>query len=387
MTALLIVASSGALASTIQMENLNRDLMRGWDVKFTDSKYRDLNIHFNESKVKPRWSEIIDDAGLRYGLAYLVDMENEQLIITRANDGIINSGIHYVQPRILEQQNRYNWHDLLAQANLELSQHQYDIEFEADLRKAAEVKETRREIESRVTWSRNYHKNKYDTEVAKNNELTNRIIEQNKKLTTQKIAKNDQLTKDTIAKNNQTLLNSLTKNERDHARRIEILNKRQMQIDKEHKAKTSALEEQKRAAEIKKAEYTALIEHTEKNAQAAELQQKYFPDSKRYVPSGKAATSIANYLLRHWDYRLNWSDELVVEDSLKSLRINQPIRFSDSIKDADLRRDVSIIACTLTRDTPHLSFYTEIDPDSRIIFMQLHQTSEDLRQQLISQCY
>lgn len=390
----LAIVSCSAFASTVQMNDLDKELMPGWDIHFTDSNYRNLNLHFNDQKEMPRWAEIIDDAGQRYGLAYLIDMENESLIVTRANTGFLNAGVHYVQPRITEQQNRYNWNDLLSKANFESSQFSYQQKLNADLKRSAFEKQTEIELEQRATWYRNYEQDKFQKKTAANNKTLSEHLEKSRlqmlalrrsyRDRTVKL-EGDYKSKERHLQNN---FNEQALNlEQERNQLVLSMEEKEVELELAHALKMESLTEEQKLAAEEKAKYKALINHTEKNAQAAELQSKYFPQADRYVASGSARSALGRFFLRYWNYELVWSDELVLENTLKQLQVAKPIRFTDSIQEADLRRDVSVIACTLTRDTPYLTFYTEIDPSSRVVFMQLHQTSEDLRKQIISQCY
>ncbi|MBF4371455.1 hypothetical protein EAY04_26055, partial [Vibrio anguillarum] len=88
-------------------------------------------------------------------------------------------------------------------------------------------------------------------------------------------------------------------------------------------------------------------------------------------------------LQTNWRYNLSWSTELVDEESMKPIRFDYPLHFNEE----DLNSDVSLIVCTLTRDIPGLSIYAEVDPSNRLVYMQLHKTTQSIRNRIISQCF
>ncbi len=380
---LMVFLSVSSSAMTVKMNDLNEDVMKGWELHFTDSSYRNLAVHFDDTKAHPQWSTIVDDAAKRYGLAYLLDLENEKVIVTRANSGFLDAGIHYVQPRIVEQQKRYKWNDLIAKAATEKAEYNYQVKLDKQLQREAFEHQNKVQVEQRAAYTRQHYKKKLEKELA---------------------------VRDDLVKTEMSKLRNA------HAQKVATLNKQRTDLEQEYEVKSDALKEtyavkeqrmrdhfdaqtKKLTAEKEqlalereqvltaKTKYETLLHNTERNATAQRIQEQYFPDTDRFVSNGRAEPALREFFLRYWDYKLVWSNELVIEDSLKNLHIANPIRFADGAEEVDLRKDVSVIACTLTRDTPHLSFYSELDPANRVVFMQLHQTSEEMRKQIISQCY
>lgn len=384
--AMMATVTLSVNAMTIKMNELNNDLMREWDILFTNSSYRELPVHFDDIKSKPQWSAILNDAGHRYGIAYLLDMESKQLVVTRANSAFLSAGIHYVIPRINEQNLRYDWDKQLRAGIKEQSEHKFSLEQAEKRQEQAIIARNQQQVDDRVAAQRKA----LDKQRL---EMKQELAEHKSKLEQQLSRYNASKIKFDIAKveyekfkaEAQTAqVQSLAQQK--HFIQLETDLKREMQQNEQNlKLATEQLASEKVAYQRQvDQKYANRVQGLKDDQLAVDrLKAAYYPDAARTLAKGDAQQNISEFLQTNWRYNLSWSTELVDEESIKPIRFDYPLHFNEE----DLNSDVSLIVCTLTRDIPGLSIYAEVDPSNRVVYMQLHKTTQSIRNRIISQCF
>lgn len=96
-------------------EQSTKVLMPTWAIHYTDNRIRSFPVRYKTFKYEPRWSEIYNDFGVRFGVAVLADMRNQTLVLTWA-DEFKKPGLHYVQSKVRHERERYGWDAMLATA-------------------------------------------------------------------------------------------------------------------------------------------------------------------------------------------------------------------------------------------------------------------------------
>lgn len=367
-----LIVSFSSQAMSVRMNEINPKLIEGWRVLYTDSKYRDLSLHFESSKYQIDWTSILDDAGLRYGLAYLVDMDKQELLITQANTGLLKAGVHFVQPHIIEQSNRYRWPALYQAGLTELSQYDFDQKVAENERFLEQQRLTQAEINRRVKTTRDNLQASYDRKseklttdyAAKQKRLSDTYSKKEKNLSQQRqIIANIKRSNDLKTKSLNNLESKLANQKMLQATQQKVISAKEKAINEKEKT----LNQQIIAQEI-----------ITKN-----LRDKYYPSDSRYIPKGNAEANIREFLKNNWKYELKWADSAVQDIVYNELVFINDLHF----KQFDLKKDISQIVCTLTRDNDEISFYADIDAGSRVVYLQLHATTDDIRKRIISDCF
>lgn len=367
-----LTVSATSSAMSVRMDNLDSELMAGWKVLFTDTKYRNLDLHYDDGKISPDWPDILDDAGRRYGIAYLVDMENQELLVTQANNGFMNSGIHYIQPNILEQSNRYRWPTLYQAGLTELSQFAFNQKVAEEREFKEQQRQTALEINRRVETTKANLESSYQ---RKSDELMTLHTERQSKLTSE-IQRKEKI----LAEQRQQL-GQIRQENNERSKELARLEVEIAMLKQTLESQGKVL--QARAQAIEQKEVTLDQQIQEQTIITKNLRDKYYPSDTRYIPKGEAKSRIDQFLKDNWKYKLKWSDTAVQNEIYSDIVFVNDLHF----KQHDLQKDISQIVCTLTRDNDDISFYADIDAGSRIVYMQLHTTTENIRKRIISDCF
>lgn len=353
---MLLVSAYGAAAS-IQMSKINPALVQDWEVLYSDPKFRNLALHFADTKTSPQWTDILEDAGRRYGIAFLLNMEDKQIVLARANEGLLNPGVHYLQPSRLDQSQRYQWPVHFSEGLTERSQYAFNLKVEREEAQREADRQVKKEIDRRVLTTRQ------------------QLEESQKRQTEAYLAKLEQLNKEKMRLANIQKQLAKRQEEVEAAKRNNEIQTAQQQ------AQEKVLVAEREVLLRKQKTLDAQIQQQELITN--NLKNKYYPSDDRFIPKGSAEPAIRDFLQKHWKYGLVWSDEAVKDIWFDEVKFLNTLRFNEN----DLYKDVSDIVCTLTRDNAGISFYADIDTASRAVYLQLHAVSEDVRQRLIDTCF
>lgn len=403
-----------------------------WSIVYAQSQYRDLIIRYDQGRTQARWTEVMEEAGQRYGVAVLLDMENKVAIIVPSSDGV-RRGLHYVLTRVDEQARRYQWGKWMSEANKEADSFEFEKSQQLRASEIAQADANRREVTRRS----DIIESKYDKKVAENqrilesninmnNAMLNRNIdENNRQAAAQRKAMDAELArlrsdlaqskalfedrkrrmeeskvKFDIAKREYDVLRQATEADKvvTLAEQTALAEQR-LQLEEEEKAlatqvsqNSAALIEAKADMELKMAAYQKQLDEqymtrakqlADDEQRIAKLKSAYYPDAARTLHAGKASKVIEQFLNTYWQYNLSWSDNLLTQQRASQLNFTYPLHFDE----VDLGVDVSKIVCTLTRDVPGISIYAEIDDVSRLVIMQIHSSTEPVRKRILAQCY
>jgi len=331
--------------------DISTELLLGedWNVGYTKNSYRELVVNFSEERQIPtKWADVLDETGKRHGIAFLIDMEKHEILVTPI-DSFRTPGIHYVQSRILQQEQRYSWDKWQKAAREEQIEHLVAVERAERMNKERERAKVRFEYEQ-----------KYKERVA--------VVDKEKK---------------DYFKTVDVKLADLEKQENANALVRANLEQDKSQVRAQRKQLAEQIQQQeektKSIARLEKEKQDMIA----KESATQQLVAKYYPDVDRVLPAGDSKAQIDEFLNKYWGYHLSWSDDLINLKPTESISLSYPIYF----KGADLARDVSKIVCSLTRDVPGITIFSEIDPESRLVTMQMHKGSFAVRKQLLAQCF
>lgn len=153
---LVLTTSVNAIAGVTQMKfgEVTTQLMPAdWTMKFTHPQQREMLIRYNQSKIAPRWTQVIGDAAERYGLALLMDMSSKTAIVIPSGDQF-GPGLHYVQAHIPSEANRYHWAKWQNAADIEGVQYQASLQVRKQKELTAQQRANQTEVNRRVNIAR-----------------------------------------------------------------------------------------------------------------------------------------------------------------------------------------------------------------------------------------
>lgn len=371
-----------------------------WSLLFTDSDYRKLVIRYQNSKVKPRWTAVMDDAMRRYGVTMMVDFENSRAVVAPA-DGFRQPGLHYIHTQVPEQVVRYRWERIHKRALQEAASNDVDVQLARISKAKAQSEANQREVTRRVELARD----DFRVKIERNNQALAAAKATLQRAETVVQKKSQELTRSRVqydvakaeygkmeAKSQSALTKAeateitlqgervnLAETEEAFAREL-AKNERQLTFAKEQLVREKYAYQQKVDQQ-----YLLKVETlAEDEKKIAELKAAFYPDVARTLHAGEASESIQQFLATYWKYNLAWSDELVrTTPTLKVIELNYPLYFSN----VDLYDDISLIVCALTRDYEGLTIYAEVDAETRLVTMQLHRSNQKIRNRILRQCF
>jgi hypothetical protein len=350
-----------------------------WEIFYTRPEFRKVILNYSEDRqVAPKWSDILDDAGKRHGIAFLIDMEKYQLIATPI-DGFRTAGVHYVQSRITQHQNRYRWNYWIQESQKELAQHEIMV-----------ANQSQRQRDSELAVIRNEFESQYDTKVARLNEQSSAYNEQSAQLTDVR----NQLELEVAQQKASLMAQTDLYEKKSHEAEQAMVSARASEANS---IKTSdellALQDElKSDFNQKSSEYKNQLDQEYKDRQTTlakketnlqKVVDRYYPPVDRVLPAGDSHPQIKKFLSKYWGYGLSWSDNLLDQNMRSNIALDYDLNFEGD----DLASDVSKIVCAMTRDIPSITIYSVIDPKTRLVVMQMHKGSFTIREQILAQCY
>ncbi|KFE28713.1 hypothetical protein [Vibrio cholerae] len=381
---LMIIGNSSAFASTsYHSESLENAVIKllpnDWSVGYSKPEYRKLPINYqSERQVAPMWASVLDEAGKRLGVAFLIVNEDKKVYVTPI-DGFRTAGSHFVVANASQQRERYQLERWQAESVTERTLNENKLVSEQIAKRQNDLNAIRSEYESQL-----------DKEKAK----LAQVLNQNKVSIAEKQALlNDQLAQ--VEKSRASLQTQIDIYERKSASAesemvdAKIAKQQALQLKASVEDQMQSYK-QKIENEIRTLNQSKEKMLDEKESKLTQEESKinaivntYYPPIERTMSKGVAKNSIQEFLNKYWKYDLSWSDALLDRNQVKTLAFEYDLNFAGD----DLAEDVSKIVCYMTRDIPGITIYSEIDPQSRVVVMQMHKGSFSVRQELIAQCF
>ncbi|WP_157378638.1 hypothetical protein [Aliagarivorans taiwanensis] len=344
---------------------------------FADNRFREVVLRFkgNDHNLV-RWSEIYDDAGKRFGIAFLADTRLKSIIATPA-DEFRYPGVHYVQSTVAEHAARFQWQYWLGQSTIAAGEHDLALKrgeqqalLAQQARNAAVVAEHKAELYAKY---RSEYERLQAEHAARSEELDASF----------RLNKQRQMELELAISVNETSSAQQRRNSEDlvaQRERVivqgELLEQQKLELEREHR---ETLEAALADTRNQQAELALARE------QLAQQIVRYYPDFDRKMQASgvDVETAVRGYLDEQWNYNLAFDNSLLAANQRGALRFEYDLYFSGS----KLEVDVSKIACAITRDHDGILAMAQIQPDTRLVYMQLHRASQENRSKAIAQCY